>query len=143
MSASNSMTARTARDRSPNAVGIGYYRLDLHPSTAMRSSIYVRAAPFRIPMGALIPVRVKNLLAAGKNLGVTHITNGCYRLHPVEMVDLGTLKPPGVLAALCLREKREPHPVHDHRENIRARQSILQQQGMPLAWPWENNAGIS
>jgi hypothetical protein len=27
---------------------------------------------------------VENLLAGAKNLGVTHITNGCYRLHPVE-----------------------------------------------------------
>ena len=36
------------------------------------------------PLGALIPVRMRNLLAAGKNLGVSHITNGCYRLHPVE-----------------------------------------------------------
>ena len=25
-----------------------------------------------------------NLLPAGKNIGTTHITNGCYRLHPVE-----------------------------------------------------------
>src|SRR5439155_15468967 len=59
-----------------DSVGIGHYRLDLHPSTAMRSSIYVRTTPFRGPMGALIPVRVRNVLAAGKNLGVTHVTNG-------------------------------------------------------------------
>ena len=27
---------------------------------------------------------MENLLPAGKNIGTTHITNGCYRLHPVE-----------------------------------------------------------
>ena len=40
--------------------------------------------PFQIPLGALIPQRMENLLPACKNLGVTHLTNGCYRLHPVE-----------------------------------------------------------
>ena len=35
-------------------------------------------------MGALILVRIRNLLAAAKNIGTTHITNGCFRLHPVE-----------------------------------------------------------
>ena len=32
----------------------------------------------------MIPQRVDNLLPACKNIGTTHITNGCYRLHPVE-----------------------------------------------------------
>jgi hypothetical protein len=40
-----------------------------------------RTRPFQIPMGALILVRIRNLLAAAKNIGTTHITNG---LHPVE-----------------------------------------------------------
>ncbi len=41
-------------------------------------------ALFQIPPGALIPRRIENLLPACKNLGTTHITNGCFRLHPVE-----------------------------------------------------------
>ena len=43
-----------------------------------------RTIPFEIPLGALLPERVENLLPACKNIGTTHITNGCYRLHPVE-----------------------------------------------------------
>jgi hypothetical protein len=35
-------------------------------------------------LGALIPIRMENLLPAAKNIGTTHITNGCYRMHPVE-----------------------------------------------------------
>jgi len=42
-----------------------------------------------------------NLLPACKNLGVTHITNGCYRLHPVEW-NIGEAV--GALAAFCVRK---------------------------------------
>ena len=71
-------------ERFPDSVGIGSYRIDLHPSSAGDNYIDVSSLPFQIPLGALIPRRMENLLPACKNLGVTHITNGCYRLHPVE-----------------------------------------------------------
>ena len=45
------------------------------------------ALPFELPLGSLIPRRLNNLIAANKNIGTTHITNGCYRLHPVEWND--------------------------------------------------------
>ncbi|MEZ4611387.1 MAG: FAD-dependent oxidoreductase [Caldilineaceae bacterium] len=67
-----------------DTVGTGSYRIDLHPSTKPRTYVDVSSLPFQIPLGALIPVRMENMLPACKNLGVTHITNGCYRLHPVE-----------------------------------------------------------
>ena len=68
-----------------DSVGIGSYRIDLHPSTGGDNSIDISSLPYQIPLGALLPQRVENLLPACKNLGVTHITNGCYRLHPVGM----------------------------------------------------------
>ena len=43
----------------------------------------LKAIAARADAGEL-PVRIGNLIAGGKNLGTTHITNGCYRLHPVE-----------------------------------------------------------
>ena len=43
-----------------------------------------------------IRLRMRNLLPACKNIGTTHITNGCYRLHPVEW-NIGEAA--GVLAA--------------------------------------------
>ena len=67
-----------------DSVGVGSYRIDLHPSSGGDNYIDVSSLPFQIPLGALIPKRVENLIPACKNLGVTHITNGCYRLHPVE-----------------------------------------------------------
>ena len=48
------------------------------------------------------PSGVENLLAAGKCLGTTHITNGAYRLHPVEW---NAGEAAGHLAAFC-RERR-------------------------------------
>ena len=67
-----------------DSVGIGSYRIDLHPSSGGDNYIDVSSLPFQIPLGTLIPQRVENLLPGCKNLGVTHIINGCYRLHPVE-----------------------------------------------------------
>jgi hypothetical protein len=77
-------------DRDPGAhqfsdsVGVGSYRIDLHPSPSGELYVDVSTWPFQIPLRALVPVRVQNLLAANKNIGTTHVTNGCYRLHPIE-----------------------------------------------------------
>ncbi len=117
-----------------DSVGIGHYMIDLHPSCAGRNNVYVPAAPFRIPMGALIPVRVRNLLAAGKCLGVTHVTNGAYRMHHVEW-NVG--ESAGALAAWCVRANREPHEVHQAKGLLGAVQQVLDDQGVRRAWPWE------
>jgi hypothetical protein len=89
---------------------VGSYRIDLHPSTGGRNYIDVSSLPFTIPLGSLIPVRVENLLPACKNLGVTHITNGCYRLHPVEW---GIGEAAGALAAHCLETHSTPRAVRN------------------------------
>jgi hypothetical protein len=119
----------------PDSVGIGHYTLDLHPSTAGRNSVYVPAAPFRIPLGSLIPVRVRNLLAAGKGIGVTHITNGCYRMHAVEW-NVG--ESAGALAAFCLARHTEPAAVHESPALRADFQKSLTDAGVRLAWPWES-----
>ena len=63
--------------RHPDSVGIGSYRIDLHPRTGGEGYLDIDAPPFEIPLGALVPVRMENLLPGAKNLGTTHITNGC------------------------------------------------------------------
>ena len=84
MKATGQKRDEVAAEHFPDSVGIGSYRIDLHPSSAGDNYIDVSSLPFQIPLGALITSRTENLLPACKNLGVTHITNGCYRLHPVE-----------------------------------------------------------
>jgi hypothetical protein len=89
----------TSAERFPDSVGIGAYRIDLHPSTRGRNTVDIDSYPFQIPLGALLPVRVDNLLPACKNLGTTRITNGAYRVHPVEW-SIGEAS--GALAAFAL-----------------------------------------
>jgi hypothetical protein len=115
-----------------DSVGIGSYRIDLHPSTGGTNSIDISSLPFQIPLGALLPQRVENLLPACKNLGVTHITNGCYRLHPVEW-NIGEAV--GALAAFCMMKKRLPREVRKQSGLLKEFQNLLTAQGVPLAWP--------
>ena len=115
-----------------DSVGVGSYRIDLHPSTGGRNYIDISSLPFQIPLGALIPRRVENLIAACKNAGVTHITNGCYRLHPVEW-NIGEAA--GCLAAEAHRLKTTPRAVRNTPKLLTQFQSKLREQGLELAWP--------
>jgi hypothetical protein len=116
----------------PDSVGIGSYRIDLHPSTGADNYIDISSLPFQIPLGALVPQRLENLLPACKNPGVTHISNGCYRLHPVEW-NIGEAV--GALAAYCVAHKTVPRAVRKKAELLKSFQNQLQEQGVPLAWP--------
>jgi hypothetical protein len=124
-------TGGTAR-RYPNSVGVGMYRIDLHPSTGGDNYIDVPSCPFQLPLGFLIPQRMTNLLAAGKCSGTTHITNGCYRLHPVEW---NTGEAAGLLAAFCLSKGLTPHEVHQSPDHTRSFQQLLVDNGVELDWP--------
>ena len=115
-----------------DSVGVGSYRIDLHPSSGGDNYIDIGSLPFQIPMGALIPKRVENLLAAGKNLGVTHITNGCYRLHPVEW-NVG--ESAGLLAAEAIRTSSSPRRIRNTEKLRIAFQARIQAQGVEINWP--------
>ena len=115
-----------------DSVGVGMYRIDLHPSTGGDNYIDVGCCPFEIPLGALLPQRMRNLLPAAKNIGTTHITNGCYRLHPVEW-NIGEVA--GILAAHCLEHGLEPHAVEADDQHLDAFQSRLVRAGIELRWP--------
>lgn len=115
-----------------DSVGIGYYRIDLHPSTGGDNYLDVGALPFQIPLGALTPVRLENLLPGAKNLGVTHITNGCYRLHPVEW-NIGEAS--GLLATFCLLRKKAARAVRATPTLLAEFQQLLQAEGLRLEWP--------
>lgn len=119
-------------ERFADSVGIGCYRIDLHPSTGLRPYIDISSLPFQIPLGSLIPVRLNNLLPACKNIGVTHITNGCYRLHPVEW-NIGEAA--GYLAGFCLHHQVKPREVRNHQALLSDFQSLLIREGIELAWP--------
>lgn len=119
-----------------DSVGIGFYRIDLHPTTGGDNYLDIEALPFQIPLGSLIPVRCENLIPACKNIGTTHITNGCYRLHPVEW-NIGEAA--GNLAAFCIDNGVVPRQLRNNENHLHAFQSGLTANGFELAWPSDLN----
>jgi hypothetical protein len=114
-----------------DSCGIGHYWLDIHRGGTPEPGRFMETRPFQIPLGALIPARVVNLLAACKNLGVTHLTNGAYRLHPIEW-NIG--ESAGALAAYCAARGTTPHALYRDSAALRAFQRVLLEQGIPLYW---------
>lgn len=117
-----------------DSVGIGYYRIDLHPTTGGNNYLDIDALPFQIPLGAMLSVNTVNVLPGGKTLGTTHITNGCYRLHPVEW-NVGEAA--GALAAYCIECDIRPHDVCDKASHRQRFQERLRNRGVRLEWPEE------
>jgi hypothetical protein len=114
-----------------DSVGIGWYPIDIHRSGDDDVGASCRTKPFQIPLGALLPMRMANLIAAAKNIGATHITNGCYRLHPVEW-NIGEAA--GALAAFALDEHVRPQAVRERADLLRHFQRRLLRDGVPIAW---------
>ena len=115
-----------------DSVGIGFYYLDLHPSTRGNNYIDLPSLPFELPLGALIPLRIENLIPACKNIGTTHITNGCYRLHPVEW-NIG--ESVGMLAYYSLIKKVSPRAIREQQSLLKDFQLLIQSQGVEIKWP--------
>ena len=115
-----------------DSVGVGAYHLDLHPSSGGDNYIDMRSFPFQIPLGALLPRRMENLLPANKNIGTTHITNGCYRLAPVEW---GIGEAAGMLVAYVLDKKVIPRTVREKKPMLEEFQHFIRSQGIETHWP--------
>jgi hypothetical protein len=79
------------RDFRPTVVGVTHYAIDIHgcryrnwepslsASSAPVNEFSVR--PILIPLEALIPQKVDNLLIGGKGIAVSHIVNAATRVH--------------------------------------------------------------
>lgn len=115
-----------------DTIGVGSYRIDLHPSTGGDNYVDISTCPFQIPLGALVPQRMENLVPACKNIGTTHLTNGTYRLHPVEW-NIG--ESAGALVAYCLSKGEPPRGVRNKENLLKDFQSRLRSQGVELEWP--------
>ncbi len=126
----NTARARTWRD----SVGLGWYPIDVHrcagdpPGTA---GLGLSTKPFQIPLGALLPLRIRNVVAAGKAIGVTHVTNGAYRLHPIEW-NVGETA--GRLARFVVARRLEPGEVFDDPDLLAEFQEDLLSAGVPIFW---------
>ena len=106
-----------------DSVGVGFYMVDIHPCGANEQGRMRMPKPFQIPMAALLTREPVNFLPAAKNLGVTHLTNGAFRLHPIEW-NIGEAA--GTIASLWLETEDEPQAADVQRELARA--------GVPMVW---------
>ena len=114
-----------------DSIGIGYYHIDLHPSCAGVNYVDFPSLPFQIPLGAFLPQRVENLIPANKNIGTTHITNGCYRLHPVEW-NIG--ESAGALIAFAASKNVIPANVRKNKVLLEDFQQMIMSQGIEIKW---------
>ena len=122
----------TARGRYwPDTIGVGWYPLDLHPAPGNPNSRYAPTRPFQIPLGALVPPDCHNLFCANKNIATTHLSNGSYRLHPVEW-SIGTGA--GMAAAVALQHKCAPVDTVRRPQLLHEVQRRLIQSGTALGW---------
>lgn len=120
-----------------DSVGIGGYRIDIHEKrkdgkTGITGSMHGAHWTQQIPLGALIPVRMENLIPACKNLAVTHVTNGAFRLHPVEW-NIG--ESAGALAAFAIRRCVTPRAIQATDGLLADFQHMLVKDGVELEWP--------
>lgn len=121
-----------------DSVGIGWYPIDIHRSSPDEIGTSTRTKPFQIPLGALLPRGVSNLVAGCKNIGTTHITNGCYRLHPVEW-NVGEVA--GHLCGHAMTQGQSPREIHDDPIKLHRFQHVLLAAGVPIAW--RTDTGVS
>ena len=111
------------------AIAVGDYPVDQHhkaykgPVTLPDLSCYPVPA-YGIPLGALVPKGIDNMLVAEKSISVSNIVTGSTRLQPV-VLQLGQAA--GALAALSVMNNIRPAEV-----SVRAVQEVLLNHGAYL-----------
>lgn len=135
----------------PDSVGIGHYAIDFHPCMTQSPPETPgnteregerrgagQAYPFQIPLRAMIPQRIDNLLVAGKSIAVSHIAAAAYRVHSFEWSSGAAA---GITAAFVLDDgKILPYQLVDQTPIIKERkllelQRVLNESGNPTAFP--------
>ncbi|PSM49475.1 FAD-dependent oxidoreductase [Chroococcidiopsis sp. CCALA 051] len=140
---------RTRSTIFPDSVGIGHYAIDFHPCMTKSPPELPgnteregerqgagEAYPFQIPLRAMIPQKIENLLVAGKSIATSHIASAAYRVHSFEW-SVGAAA--GTTAAFSLEKAIAPYQLVDdlpRREPLLEQlQYRLQQNNNPTAFP--------
>ncbi len=114
-----------------DSVGVGSYPIDLHITTRSHSFFYAPSERFTIPLGAMIPKKTRNLIPACKNISTTHLTNGSYRLHPIEW-NVGEVA--GLLASFALSKNVSTREVRERNDLFLEFVSLLESKGIQRYW---------
>lgn len=140
---------RTRSSIYPDAVGIGHYPIDFHPcmtkspaetpGNTERESERQGAAqsyPFQIPLRAMIPQKIDNMLVAGKSIATSHIAAAAYRVHSFEWSSGAAA---GTTAAFALEKGIVPYQLVDElpqqEPQLRVLQQRLEGNSNPTAFP--------
>ena len=129
-----------------DSLGVGQYPIDFHAcvdeenfAPHPRDIDYegaILSYPYQIPLRALIPQRIDNLLAGAKNIAATHIAAASYRVHPVEWA-IGSAA--GNAASFALTEDVYPASVVDglprELDQLRSLQAQVESLGNPIEFP--------
>lgn len=133
----------------PDAVGIGHYAIDFHPCMDKSPPEAPgnkeregerrgagQAYPFQIPLRAMIPQKIDNLLVAGKSIATSHIAAAAYRVHSFEWSAGASV---GTVAAFSLNKGITPYQLVDDLPKqeplLNMLKSILEKNGNPTAFP--------
>lgn len=133
----------------PDSVGIGFYAIDFHPCMAESPPEKPgnqeragerqggsRSYPFQIPLRALIPQQIDNLLVTGKSIAVSHIAAAAYRVHSFEW-SAGAAA--GTVAVFALDQQILPYQLVQEplmsRAKLPALRRLLEENGNPTAFP--------
>ena len=110
--------------RFPDAIARSAYPIDIHDPKAAGNITYDVRLDHDIPYRCLIPKGVRNLIAAGRIISVTHEAFAAIRVTPPVMA-IGQAA--GTAAALCIQ-----HNIHPRAVNVRELQRLLVAQGASL-----------
>ncbi|WP_156820302.1 FAD-dependent oxidoreductase [Synechococcus sp. PCC 7336] len=129
-----------------DSLGIGQYPIDFHacvqPEDFSPDPLdidyegVILSYPYQIPLRALIPQKIDNLLAGAKNIAATHIAAASYRVHPVEWA-IGSAA--GNAAAFALAEDVFPASLVEglptEFEQLRSLQIQVESLDNPITFP--------
>jgi len=140
---------RTRATIYPDSVGVGHYAIDFHPcmneSPAEKAGNTERegerkgggqAYPFQIPLRAMIPQEIDNMLVAGKSIATSHVAAAAYRVHSFEWSSGAAA---GATAILGLEKDIMPYELVDesfiHEDKLKLLKERLEESGNPTAFP--------
>ncbi len=140
---------RTRSTIYPDSVGIAQYAIDFHPcmtssppeakGNTERSGIrqaHGFAYPTQIPLRAMIPQKIDNLLVTGKSIATSYIAAAAYRVHSFEWSSGAAL---GTTIDFALDEGIYPYQLVDElprtEPQLRQLRRRLEEQDNPTAFP--------
>ena len=95
-----------------------------------------QAYPFQIPLRAMIPQEIDNLIVAGKSIATSHVAAAAYRVHSFEWSSGAAA---GVTAIFSMEEGIMPYELIDEpfirEDKLQVLKKRLDAQGNPTAFP--------